>query len=205
MRRLTKSDVDDLWASFNTPDEPVASTSSVTRAPVVKKIKITVSYQFVGETVTSVAPALSLSRLHDEKLTAPMIRQEKEVLEDSEEAKNWLLLQEKERLLSKNGKGKSTIPLVEPKSQETRAMDSLFGGEEESSSTTSAPVVASVPLVVEPAIKPKAGPPKRAKGGLAAMVANSKQPKLNTLEKSKLDWNKSVMLPFLHFNYRTFS
>lgn len=120
-------------------------------------------------------------------------RQEKEVLENSDEAKNWLLLQEKERLLFKNGKGKSSTPLSTPKSQETSAMDSLFGGEEESTANSTSPVV-TVPLVVEPVTKPKLGPPKRAKGGLAAMVANSKQPKLNTLEKSKLDWNKLVVL-----------
>lgn len=126
----------------------------------------------------------------------PLARQEKEVLEDSEEAKNWLLLQEKERLLSKNGKAKAT---VEPKTQESSAIDSLFGGEEEPISTTSTPV-ASVPLVVVvEKEKPKLGPPKRAKVGLAAMVANSKQPKLNTLEKSKLDWNKSIILFSLLF------
>ena len=50
--RLTKADVEDLWASFNEPDLPVASTSSGQPVVAPKKIKITVSYQFVGETVT---------------------------------------------------------------------------------------------------------------------------------------------------------
>lgn len=53
---LTKAAVDDLWASFNSgaDDDPYATTSKAPTpvAPKPKKIKITVTYQFVGETVT---------------------------------------------------------------------------------------------------------------------------------------------------------
>lgn len=54
---LTKAAVDDLWASFNSGAEEdpyaasaTASTSKAADKP--KKIKITISYDFVGEKIT---------------------------------------------------------------------------------------------------------------------------------------------------------
>ena len=50
--RLSTGEVDDLWASFNEPDpQPSASASTTTVVKGVKKIKIQVAYEFVGETV----------------------------------------------------------------------------------------------------------------------------------------------------------
>lgn len=49
--RLSKNDVEDLWASFNAP-EAAAASSSKAAAPKAKKVMITVSYEFVGETIT---------------------------------------------------------------------------------------------------------------------------------------------------------
>lgn len=48
---MSKDAVEDLWASFNAPEEVVASTSKAA-APKPKKVTITVSYEFVGETIT---------------------------------------------------------------------------------------------------------------------------------------------------------
>lgn len=55
--RLTKAAVDDLWASFNSgaDDDPYAATAIASTSKPVdkpKKIKITVSYDFVGERIT---------------------------------------------------------------------------------------------------------------------------------------------------------
>ncbi|KAL8277130.1 hypothetical protein RQP46_010458 [Phenoliferia psychrophenolica] len=168
---LTKAAVDDLWASFNAPEQddaqPTASTSTSTSA-APKKIKITVEYQFVGETVS----------------------QEKEVLADSDEAKAWL---------AKQPKPKQSLPPPpppQPSSSATTATakgkaaeDALFG----SSADNDSPSL-SLPSPIDAAPKPKAAPPKRAKsGGLSSLAASlSKPAKLNTLEKSKLDWNKFV-------------
>lgn len=73
------------------------------------------------------------------------------------------------------------------------AEDALFGGADTGpeSFTPTASVPAPTLAPVEPP-KPKAGPPKRAKsGGLSSLAASLGKPaKLNTLEKSKLDWNK---------------
>lgn len=50
--RMSTGEVDDLWASFNEPDpQPSASASTTTVVKGVKKIKIQVAYEFVGETV----------------------------------------------------------------------------------------------------------------------------------------------------------
>jgi hypothetical protein len=49
---MSTGEVNDLWASFNAPDpQPSASASTATVKKVVKKIKIQVAYEFVGETV----------------------------------------------------------------------------------------------------------------------------------------------------------
>ena len=55
--RLTKAAVDDLWASFNSgaDEDPYAASSTASTSKAVekpKKIKITVSYDFVGEKIT---------------------------------------------------------------------------------------------------------------------------------------------------------
>lgn len=65
-------------------------------------------------------------------------------------------------------------------------MDALFGGAEEVREMI--PKV-EVPKVEETAIK-RPPPMRRKGGGLAALAAAGKPAKLNTLEKSKLDWNK---------------
>lgn len=117
------------------------------------------------------------------------ISQEKEVLEDSEEAKKWLAQQalKPTSTTSSSVKGKGVaIP-----STSTLAEDALFG--ESSSTSTSTPPIATATTEVASTSTPipaKIGPPKRAKGGLASLASLSKPPKLNTLEKSKLDWNK---------------
>ncbi|KAI5481013.1 craniofacial development protein 1 [Pseudohyphozyma bogoriensis] len=166
---LTKEDVDDLWASFNAPEPDTAAASSSSTAPkkveAPKKIKITVQYEFAGETVT----------------------QEKEVLADSDEAKTWLAKQA--TLPSTASTPAPLTPADDDKGKgKASSLDALFGPE--SDSATSAPVPAEDKP--EPP-KPKAGPPKRAKGGLGALAASLAKPaKLNTLEKSKMDWNKFV-------------
>lgn len=117
-------------------------------------------------------------------------RQEKEVLEDSKEAKEWLARQ---ALLKDTPTPKSTA--APPASTApTSAIDALFGAE--NSSTTAAPSASTSTADDKPApppksAPPKAGPRKKAGGGLGALAASLGKPaKLNTLEKSKLDWNK---------------
>ncbi|ORY84152.1 bucentaur or craniofacial development-domain-containing protein [Leucosporidium creatinivorum] len=183
---LTKAAVDDLWASFNSgaDDDPYAATSSkapTPAAPKPKKIKITVTYQFVGETVT----------------------QEKEVLEDSKEAQDWLAKQKALGLPTTPSSSSAPAAAAAPIAS-TSAIDALFGPDSSSADTppvaststsTSAAPPASAESALAPAPAPKgaAGPKKKKGGGLGALAASLGKPaKLNTLEKSKLDWNKFV-------------
>lgn len=109
--------------------------------------------------------------MRERELNMGECRQEKEVEEDSVEGQAWL--ESEKRKKDVKGKGVRS------------AEDDLFGPEEPQEEK-----VGEMVVVVE---KPKAAPPRRAKGGLAGMAAGlGKPPKLNTLEKSKLDWNKWV-------------
>ncbi len=90
---------------------------------------------------------------------------------------------------------------LHPKEKPT-TIDALFGGDSASSTSATPSASTSAPPPTDaaaPAPKPAlSGAPKRKKaGGLAAMAASlsGKPAKLSTLEKSKLDWNKSVPLP----------
>ncbi|KAM0752904.1 BCNT-domain-containing protein [Meredithblackwellia eburnea MCA 4105] len=177
---MTKEDIDDLWASFNEPIASVKpSANSTSKAPPPPKvIKITVQYEFAGEKIT----------------------QEKEVLETSEEAKRWLAKQGKKNEVSSaagekpNGQpGSST----ENKTSGIPSADALFGPEDITPSTGSAPSSSSTPqnpiTTTSDSLKPKLAPKRAKAGGLAGMAAALAKPaKLNTLEKSKLDWNRFV-------------
>lgn len=93
--------------------------------------------------------------------------------EDSVEGQTWL--ESEKRKKDVKGKGVRS------------AEDELFGPE--------VPKVEEVGVKVAVVEKPKAAPPRRAKGGLAGLAAGlGKPPKLNTLEKSKVDWNKYVSI-----------
>ncbi|KAK4699496.1 hypothetical protein P7C70_g6764, partial [Phenoliferia sp. Uapishka_3] len=162
---LTKAAVDDLWASFNAPEDQGTSASAEVAKVSPKKIKITVQYDFVGET----------------------IMQEKEVLEDSEEAKVWLA---KQKSLPPASIAKS-LPDLKGKGPSTSAEDALFGGAEEPTDHTN--ITPTPPIAPLEPLKPKPGPKRAKSGGLSSLAASLGKPaKLNTLEKSKLDWKKFV-------------
>ena len=54
--QMSAKDIDDLWASFNAPDQPLASTSSAPSAPVRRKIIIQRNIKFAGITQQCVDP-----------------------------------------------------------------------------------------------------------------------------------------------------
>lgn len=105
-------------------------------------------------------------------------------MEDSEEARVW-----------REAQAFKGIPAVVPAQMgdskgkgpaAPSAEDALFGVADSEAAALPPPKAPTLP-------PPKQAPPKRAKGGLSALSASlSKPPKLNTLEKSKLDWNKCV-------------
>ncbi|KAK4048250.1 hypothetical protein OIO90_005869 [Microbotryomycetes sp. JL221] len=190
---LTKADVDDLWASFNSEPSPYANSATlsstantgntITTKPKPKsKIKITVNYEFAGE----------------------VVEQEKEVDEDSEEAKKWLAT----RLPKRDATGGTKQSGGDSTALQPDKIDTTIRNSTTSSSTSGNGSAADTQLSTKDRHDPSAsttiskslstpsstGAPKRPKsGGLNALAAQLKKPsKLNTLEKSKLDWNKFV-------------
>ncbi|GAA5863007.1 hypothetical protein JCM8547_003646 [Rhodosporidiobolus lusitaniae] len=199
---LTTNAIDDLWASFNdTSADPYASTSasagastssgtaaSKGKAKEDDKIKIEIEYEYVGEKIT----------------------QEKLVARDSAEGQAWLA---RYPSASSTSTGKpATAPTLStssssttaPSASATSSIDALFGSAPStidtpapSASSSSSSLPPPVPAPTE-AFKPAltGGPRKRKTGGgLAAAAAKlgvGKPARLNTLEKSKLDWNKHV-------------
>ncbi|KAM0791580.1 hypothetical protein ACM66B_006024 [Microbotryomycetes sp. NB124-2] len=181
--QLTKEAVDDLWASFNAEPSPYGTTSAssstaTTSKPATKPKKmltITVKYEFAGQ----------------------VVEQEKQVEQDSDEAKKWLATQ-----LPKKSYLKRTLDETTLSSSLTQQATSTSSSAPTTkpSSSSSAPAIASTSVVTSesaaPPSKPTLAPPRRPKaagGGLNALAAQLKKPpKLNTLEKSKLDWNKFV-------------
>lgn len=115
------------------------------------------------------------------------------MLEDSKEAKEWL---GRQALLKDTAPPKSTAD--PPPKATTSAIDALFGADSEPSTSTAAfnstatPAKPTSPPAPTPKPAPaKGGPRKKGGGGLGALAASLGKPaKLNTLEKSKLDWNK---------------
>ncbi|GAA5874636.1 hypothetical protein JCM16303_002933 [Sporobolomyces ruberrimus] len=212
---LDKSAVDDLWASFNDSSvDPYAATPSTstsnppqatsassapslctsTSAPAPKTsvansnkgkgkanldqtdlVTIKVTYKFAGDTIT----------------------QDKKVPRDSQEAQNYFALHPE--LSSKPAPSSPSKPASSDPT--TSSLDALFGPET-TPTNTSTPTSAepsNPPESAAPPPRPAASAPKRKKaggGGLGAMAASlgvgSKPAKLNTLEKSKLDWNSYV-------------
>lgn len=146
-----------------------------------------------------------------ESLYVLFYRQEKEVLEDSKEAQDWLAKQKALGLpttpSSSSLSAQSTAPAP---TAPTSAIDALFSLDDSapasgtppvaSTSTSSSTTEPPAPVVPTPApaLKPAPGPKKKKGGGLGALAASLGKPaKLNTLEKSKLDWNKCACLPLL--------
>lgn len=168
--------MEDLWASFNdATDDPYSSSAAVAAAPKKKKVKIMVEYQFVGETVKLVPPPLPPLEVI---LTAFLNRQEKEVDEDSPEAIAYF---------SNLSASKPTPPAPSTPTPSTSAIDALFG---DSTEPSSAPSTSTVPA---PAPPPPKAAPRRPKSSLSSLASSLAKPsKLNTLEKSKLDWSSYV-------------
>lgn len=200
--RLTKEAVDDLWASFNAPEDPVPSSSTVAPA-APKKITITVQYEFVGETVTCVVLRGSFRRRRrGRELTAACrtrSRQEKEVLADSDEAKAWLAKQKDSGTpvaLPPTNSGPPPAAVDVKGKGPISAEDALFGTTDSASTQTPSAAASTSSSSTLPTPVPQPEPPKpaprRAKGGgLSGLAAALGKPaKLNTLEKSKLDWKK---------------
>jgi len=151
-----------------------------------------VGLRFTSSTLLQVVVSLCLF-LPNPLLTV-LNRQDKKVPRNSQEAQNYFALHPE-------SSSSSTLPAPKPSDPITSSLDALFGPESNtSSSITSAqpdPSSSTASPAPAPTLKPLSGPPKRKKvgggGGLGAMAASlgvgSKPAKLNTLEKSKLDWN----------------
>lgn len=135
------------------------------------------------------------------------------MIEDSKEAQDWLAKQKALGLPTTPSSSSAAAPSAAAPIASTSAIDALFGID--GSTSTDTPPVASTstspsaeppaPVAPTPAPAPKAapGPKKKKGGGLGALAASLGKPaKLNTLEKSKLDWNKcapSFLFPFVVF------
>ncbi|GAA5912110.1 hypothetical protein JCM5296_000797 [Sporobolomyces johnsonii] len=212
---LDKAAVEDLWASFNDPSLPdpyaapppaAASTATASSSgkatPKADKgkgkanedgdmITIQVEYKFAGETIS----------------------QDKLVPRSSAEAQAWLALHPESASAKPSQLAPSASSSATPAAKDptTSSLDALFGPDsadpcpptsapnppapEASSSASPAPASTSASASASPAPGPKGGPRKKAAGGLGALAASlgvGKPAKLNTLEKSKLDWNKYV-------------
>ncbi|GAA5963373.1 hypothetical protein JCM21900_000585 [Sporobolomyces salmonicolor] len=214
---LDQAAVEDLWASFNDPSLPdpytapppaaasTAPASSTGRGtPMADKgkgkgkedddmITIQVEYKFAGETIS----------------------QGKSVPRSSAEAQAWLALHPDSASAKPSQLATSASSSAAPAAKDptTSALDALFGPDsvdpgapastthqpapEASSSASPAPAStsASASVSASPAPGPKGGPRKKAAGGLGALAASlgvGKPAKLNTLEKSKLDWTQYV-------------
>ncbi|GAA5925791.1 Swc5p [Sporobolomyces koalae] len=212
---LDKSAVDDLWASFNDPGAtdpyaatttmaPAASTTSTLGSPATAGanqpgsgvldnkgkakanldqddlVTIKVTYKFAGDTIT----------------------QDKRVPRTSQEAINYFALHPEQSAAKASPTAVPTKP-----DPTTASLDALFGPDT-SLPTSAPPLTSAEPDPLKPpaptsaaaaaAPLPPAGGPRRKKagGGLGAMAASMgvgvKPAKLNTLEKSKLDWNSYV-------------
>lgn len=169
-------------------------------------VTIKVTYKFAGDTVTYVSlpslpfPSLSLAYpvariIHT--LCIDMRRQDKKVPRNSQEAQNYFALHPSEKPSTSN----STPSLVKP-DPTTSSLDALFGPDSSSitpASNSEPPLDADTSKSASPAPPPVPAPAagrKKKAGGLGAMAASlgvgGKPAKLNTLEKSKLDWNSYV-------------
>ncbi|GAA5948037.1 hypothetical protein JCM3765_007080 [Sporobolomyces pararoseus] len=210
---LDKSAVDDLWASFNdATEDPYASTSSASTSQPAQSTSTSTSA--VSDVKKGKAKAnLDQSNLVTIKVTykfaGDTITQDKRVPRDSQEARNYFTLHPE--ALSSSSSTSSPAPTVtsKPSDPTTSSLDALFGPESESTTTPSAnnnnesvssSSASPAPSLSKPPSVAPTGPPankrKKAGGGLGAMAASlgvgSKPAKLNTLEKSKLDWNQYV-------------
>ncbi|GAA6043487.1 hypothetical protein JCM8097_000738 [Rhodosporidiobolus ruineniae] len=208
---MSKSAIDDLWASFNDDStDPYSATggasaagagSSATGGAAGKgkakeddKVLIENEYEYVGEKIT----------------------QERLVLRSSAEAQAWLARYPKATATSTGKPAAAPAPSASTSTASAAAasasapaasaatsssLDALFGPSSGSSASPAPTPVASSSSAPAPA--PQPGPPKlggapkrKAGGGLAAAAAKlgvgKKPAKLNTLEKSKLDWNNHV-------------
>uniref|UniRef100_A0A0K3CGP8 SWR1-complex protein 5 n=1 Tax=Rhodotorula toruloides TaxID=5286 RepID=A0A0K3CGP8_RHOTO len=202
--RVDKVAVDDLWAQFNDPSyvdpyaAPAASTSSAPppsataaskASPAVSKtangkgkgkqeeelVKIVVEYEFAGEKVA----------------------QEKMVPRSSAEAQAYFA--RNPSASSSTSTSQPSGSASAPSDPTSSSLDALFGPDTSTSATPDAPSASASPAPVPAPSKPAppaGGAPKRKKaGGLAGVAASlgvGKPAKLNTLEKSKLDWNSFV-------------
>ncbi|GAA6011992.1 hypothetical protein JCM11491_000128 [Sporobolomyces phaffii] len=208
---LDKSAVDDLWASFNDASaDPYASTSALD--PPVQSTSSSPS------TTTRAAPAPTKNHLDDKgkgkgkakanldqsdlvtikvtyKFAGDTITQDKKVARDSQEARDYFLLHPDAAVLPSASAPAPPRAAADPT---TASIDALFGPDDSTStpSTAAPPVDSSAPT---PAPAPAPAPAKRKRaggGGLGAMAASlgvgAKPAKLNTLEKSKLDWTSYV-------------
>ncbi|GAA5990820.1 hypothetical protein JCM5350_005127 [Sporobolomyces pararoseus] len=219
---LDKSAVDDLWASFNDPTvDPYASTSSAPTSQPAQSTSTTTSAA-PTTTLSEVKKGKAKANLDQSdlvtikviyKFAGDTITQDKKVPRDSQEARNYFALHpEALNSSSSTSSPASTIP-PKPSDPTSYSLDALFGPESESNTTpsatnnngesvSSASASPAPPLSKPPSAARPSGPPaaankrKKAGGGLGAMAASlgvgSKPAKLNTLEKSKLDWNQYV-------------
>ncbi|BGP25094.1 craniofacial development protein 1 [Rhodotorula toruloides] len=199
---IDKVAVDDLWAQFNDssyvdPYAASASTSSAPPAPATaapkaspalsktadgkgkgkqedELVKIVVEYEFAGEKVA----------------------QEKMVARSSAEAQAYFA--RAPSTSSSNSASQLPVAASAISNPASSTLDALFGPVTTTSAAPDASSTAASPAPA-PSSKPApsaGGAPKRKKvGGLAGVAASlgvGKPAKLNTLEKSKLDWNSFV-------------
>ncbi|GAA5896825.1 hypothetical protein JCM8208_007101 [Rhodotorula glutinis] len=207
---LDKAAVDDLWAAFNDPSAPdpyapSTSTSSTTAgAPPASSATGTSSSTATSKGTIDVK---GKGKRADDDLVeieveygfaGEWIKQKKRVPRSSVEAQAYFATHPPPPSSSSaKAAPAASSSSSAPRDPTTASLDALFGpsaDEPAASSSSTAPALASAPA---PAPPPSRAPPKRkAGGGLAGMAATlgvgKKPAKLNTLEKSKLDWDSYV-------------
>lgn len=176
-------------------------------------VEIEVEYGFAGEWIKCVSLfALAVPRLgaplrQPVDTDAPSLarRQKKRVPRSSIEAQAYFATHPPPPSSASSSAARpapAAAAPAAPTDPTTASLDALFGPSSSPADPPAAFSSSSTAPAPAPAPAPSRAPPKRkAGGGLAGMAATlgvgKKPAKLNTLEKSKLDWDRCVPLPLL--------
>ncbi|BGP55881.1 hypothetical protein JCM8202_002307 [Rhodotorula sphaerocarpa] len=203
-------DVDDLWAQFNAADDDPYTAKSAPTAPAESGG----SADAKGKGKAVAGPDQTRSNGQDDDLVTieieyefagEKVKQQKRVARSSAEAQAYFGRNSTAAAPGQlSSDPKSAAPAKDPTAA---ALDALFGPEDPSSttaavpspaapSTAAAPITSSAPVPPPAAKRRKTGGAGGSLSGMAASLgvagAGGKPAKLNTLEKSKLDWSSYV-------------
>ncbi|GAA5843607.1 hypothetical protein JCM9279_000806 [Rhodotorula babjevae] len=210
---LDKAAVDDLWAAFNDPSaaDPYApSTSTSSNAAAAPPASAAAASSSSTGTSKSTVDVKGKGKRADDDLVeieveygfaGEWIKQKKRVPRSSIEAQAYFATHGPPPSSASSSSVKpipAAAASAAPQDPTTASLDALFGPSSSSADPPAASSSSTAPSAAPgPAPAPSRAPPKRkAGGGLAGMAATlgvgKKPAKLNTLEKSKLDWDSYV-------------